>query len=161
MPDILLIQDNGIPKSILSQITVTEEDVMTGKTFLTNEGLISNGSLTRLSGGGTCLSTAFGSAPAGAYFEVGRAFDTNYMSSFNRFAKACNIHFYAQFGHTVYLNTVKVQVGGRVLFNSQISGGYRTVDVDLSVNAGDTISIVRNGGAAQTSSLYFWVVTLR
>ena len=35
MPDTLLIQDSGIPKSILSQITATEEDVMTGKTFLT------------------------------------------------------------------------------------------------------------------------------
>ena len=161
MPDTLLIQDNGIPKSILSQITATEGDVMTGKTFLTREGLISNGSLTRLSGGGTCLSTAIGSAPAWAYFEVGRVFDTNYMSSFNRFARACNIHFYAQFGHTAYLNTVKVQVGSHVLFNSQISGGYRAVDVNLSVNAGDTISIVRNGGQAQTSSLYFWVVTLR
>ena len=162
MPDTLLIQDNGIPKSILSQITATEENVMTGKTFLTSEGLISNGSLTRLSGGGTCLSVAFGDAPdRGSMFRVRESFDPEYMSSYNRFAKACNIRFRVWFGHAVYLNTVKIQVGSLVLFNQQWGGGYRTIDKNLSVNAGDTISVIGPEANPQTGSVYLWVVTLQ
>ena len=162
MPDTLLIQDSGIPKSILSQITATEGDVMTGKTFLTSEGLISNGSLTKLSGGGTCLSTAIGTAPnRGEFFNIKDSFDTEYMSSANKFAKACNIRFRIWFGHDVYLNTVRIQVGSHLLFNQQWGGGYRTIDKNLSVNAGDVISVIGPEANPQTASQYFWIVTLQ
>ena len=160
MPEIILPNSAGIPKSLLSQITATAGDVMTGKIFLSKEGLITTGSLVSLSGDGTCLAIGLGSAPSGTRFRYSNTFDTTYMQSSNRFAKACKIRFYVKFGHEAYLNTVKIQVGSQVLFHQQMSGGYRTIDRILNVNAGDTISIVSTEAQPQTGSVYFYQVTL-
>ena len=160
MPEIILSNSAGIPESLLSQITATESDVTSGKIFLNKEGLITTGSLVSLSGNGTCLAIGLGSAPSGTRFAYSNRFDATYMQSSNTFAKACKIRFYVIFGHEVYLNTVKIQVGSQVLFHQQMSGGYRTIDRILNVNAGDTISIVGTEARPQTSSVYFYQVTL-
>lgn len=45
MPENLLNISEGIPKSLLDQITVTENDVVSGKSFLGSDGLIRVGNI--------------------------------------------------------------------------------------------------------------------
>lgn len=45
MSEKILQNDTGIPKSILQQITATENDVVSGKSFLASDGTIKNGAI--------------------------------------------------------------------------------------------------------------------
>lgn len=45
MPDNLLSPSNGLSKSLLDQITATESDVVSGKTFIGSDGLIRVGNI--------------------------------------------------------------------------------------------------------------------
>lgn len=64
MPEKLLNQDFGIPKSIIEQITATKGDVSVGKTFIDSNGNLSIGSRTFL---GRYKECAFCSLKRGEY----------------------------------------------------------------------------------------------
>ena len=102
MPENLLNTSEGIPKSLLDQITATENDVVSGKTFIGSDGTLKHGSVPDRGdsqwaggfGGGTDSSTkktyiSLNRIPEGIYRKNGaewapeiRAYESDLLSHF-------------------------------------------------------------------------------